>query len=144
MPHLAQLRGPLVVTVAYFLLWYSLLLRQTRTKYRLKARYQKEGKVFDRYFGRDDEMLAADRAVANTLEQMGPFLVSLWLFAIFASPAHATWLGAIYLVLRSAYPVLLGKRVSNVQSRRVAIATLPSYAIVFAMLGGAAWAAVVN
>ena len=141
MPDSAQLHGPLVVTVAYFLLWYFLLGRQSRTKYRLKARYQSEGKVFDRYFGQDEEMLAVDRAVANTLEQMAPFLVALWLFAIFASPAYATSLGAAYVVLRGVYPILLGKRVSKVQTKRVAFVTLPCYAIVLTMLGGAAWAA---
>lgn len=145
MQDLAQLHGPLVVTVAYFLLWYSFLFGlQTRTKYRLKARYQEEGKEFDRYFGQDPEMLAVDRAVANTQEQMGPFLVSLWLFAIFASPTYATWLGAAYVALRSAYPFLLGRRVSRLQSKRVALVTFPSYAIVFTMLGGAAWAGLVG
>lgn len=142
MRDLALLRGPLAVTVAYVLLWYSLLFGlQTRTKYRLKARYQKEGKVFDRYFGQDEEMLAADRAVSNTHEQMVPFLVSLWLFALFASPTQATWLGAAYVALRAVYPLLLGKRVSKVQSKRVAFVTFPCYAIVFGMLGGAAWSA---
>ena len=142
MPDAAQLRGPLAVTVAYFLLWYALLFGlQTRTKYRLKARYAGEGKVFDRYFGQDPEMLAADRAVSNTHEQMGPFLVSLWLFAVFGSAAHATWLGAAYVALRGIYPFLLGSQVSKVQSKRVALVTFPCYAIVFTMLGGAAWAA---
>lgn len=135
-------QGPLVVTVAYILLWYSFLFGlQTRTKYRLKAAYEKEGKVFDRYFGQDPEMLAVDRTVANTHEQMVPFLVSLWLFSIFSSPTHATWLGAAYVSLRGVYPLLLGKRLSNVQSKRVALVTFPCYAIVFTMLGGAAWAA---
>ena len=142
MRDLAPLRGPLVVTVAYFVLWYAFLFGlQTRTKYRLKARYQQEGKVFDRYFGQDEEMLAVDRAVSNTHEQMGPFVVSLWLFAIFASPTYATWLGAAYVALRSAYPFLLGKRIEKVQSKRVAFVTFPCYAIVFGMLGGAAWGA---
>lgn len=142
---LTQLHGPVVVTVAYLLLWYSLLFGlQTRTKYRLKARYEKDGEVFDRYFGQDAEMLAVDRAVANTHEQMGPFLVSLWIFAIFVSPRYATWLGAAYVVLRSIYPFLLGKRVSKVQSRRVALVTFPCYAIVFTLLGGAAWAALIK
>lgn len=137
-----QFRGPLAVTVAYFVLWYSLLFGlQTRTKYRLKARYAKDGQVFDRYFGQDPEMLAADRAVANTLEQMGPFLVSLWLYSIFVSPTDATWLGAAYVLLRGLYPLLLGTRLSKVQSKRVAFVTFPCYAIVFTMLGGTAWAA---
>lgn len=142
MPDLTQLHGPLAVTVAYFILWYSFLFGlQTRTKYRLKARYAQEGKVFDRYFGQDEEMLAADRAVSNTQEQMGPFLASLWFFAIFASPRYATWLGAAYVILRTIYPFLLGTRVSKVQSKRVALVTFPSYLIVFTMLGGAAWTA---
>ena len=139
---LALYRGPLAVTVAYFVMWYAFLFGlQTRTKYRLKARYAAEGKVFDRYFGGDEEMLAADRAVANTHEQMVPFVVSLWLFATFASPAYATWLGAAYVALRGAYPFLLGKRVSKLQSRRVSFVTAPCYVIVFTMLGGSAWAA---
>ena len=142
MQDLTPFHGPLVVTVAYFLLWYALLFGlQTRTKYRLKASYAKDGKVFDRYFGQDPEMLAADRAVTNTLEQMGPFLASLWLFAVFASPTYATWLGAAYVVLRGIYPLLLGTRVSKVQSKRVAFVTFPCYAIVFTMFGGAVWAA---
>jgi hypothetical protein len=144
MTDLSQLHGPVIVTVAYFLLWYCLLLGlQSRTKYRLKALYAEQGRVFDRYFGQDEEMLAADRAVANTHEQMGPFLASLWLFAVFSSPTHATWLGAAYLVLRALYPLLLGKRVSKTQSKRVAFVTFPSYAIILTMLGGAAWAACV-
>ncbi len=137
-----QIRGPLLVTITYFLLWYSLLFGlQTRTKYRLEARYEKDGKLFDRYFGQDPEMLAVDRVVANTHEQMGPFLASLWLFAIFASPAYATWLGAAYVVLRGLYPLLMGTRLSKLQPKRVALVTVPCYAIVFTMLGGAAWAA---
>ena len=145
MRDLTHLHGPVVVTVAYLLLWYSLLFGlQTRTKYRLKARYEKADKVFDRYFGQDEEMLAVDRAVANTHEQMGPFLVSLWMFAIFVSPRYATWLGAAYIVLRGIYPFLLGKRVSKVQSKRVALVTFPCYAIVFTLLGGAAWAALIK
>ncbi len=142
MQSLAHLHGPVLVTVVYLLHWYSLLFGlQTRTKYRLKAEYAKDGKDFDRYFGQDEEMLAADRAVANTHEQMVPFLVALWLYAIFVSPYYATWLGAAYVVLRGFYPFLLGKRVSKMQSKRVAFVTIPCYGIVFTMLGGAAWAA---
>ena len=142
MHDLTRFHGPLAVTVAYFALWYSFLFGlQTRTKYRLKARYEKEGKVFDRYFGQDPEMLAVDRIVANTHEQMGPFLASLWLFSIFASPTYATWLGAAYVALRGVYPLLVGKRLSKIQSKRVAFVTFPCYAIVFTMLGGAARAA---
>jgi hypothetical protein len=138
----SELRGPVVVTVAYFGLWYYFLLGlQSRTKYRLKALYAEQGRVFDRYFGQDEQMLAVDRVVANTHEQMGPFLVSMWLCASLSSPTHATALGAAYVLLRAMYPLLLGRRVSKTQSKRVAFVTFPSYAIVFTMLGGAVWGA---
>ena len=91
----AALQGPVAVTAAYFGLWYAMLLGlQSRTKYRLRDEYAARGEVFDRYFGQDPRMLAADRAVANTLEQMGPFLVSLWLHAVLVSAQTATVLGA--------------------------------------------------
>ena len=135
--------GPVLVTVAYFSLWYYLLLiLQRSTKYRLKREYEAEGKVFDRYFGQDEQMLAADRAVINTQEQMVPFISALWLHAIFASPIYATWCGGIYVLLRSIYPLLLGKKVSKVQSKRVYWVTLPSYLLILYMLGSTAWMAI--
>lgn len=133
--------GVVLVTVAYFVLWYYLLIFvQRKAKYGLQARYAEEGKVFDRYFGQDEEMLAADRAVANTQEQMGPFLVSLWLFALLVSPQQATWLGGLYVALRSCYPLLLGRRLSKMQSKRVYFVTLPAYLIIFSMFGRVVWA----
>lgn len=133
------LRGPIAVTAAYFLLWYGLLFGlQSRTKYRLQREYAARGEVFDRYRSFDPEMLRADRAVQNTHEQMVPFLVSLWLYALFSSPTRATTLGAIYVALRALYPLLLGPRVDQLQSKRVAFVTFPCYAIVFWMFGAGA------
>lgn len=52
---------PIAVTIAYFILWYYLLLiLQRGKKYRLVKQYQAQGKIFDRYFSQDEEMLAAD------------------------------------------------------------------------------------
>jgi len=134
--------GPITVTFGYFVLWYYLLLiRQRGTKYRLQREYRARGKVFDRYFGQDEEMLAADRAVINTQEQMVPFLAALWLHAVFVSTPGATWLGAVYIGLRAFYPLLLGRRVSKIQSKRVYLVTLPCYAIVFYLIGSAVWSA---
>ena len=128
--------GPILVTVLYFVLWYSLLLGLQRgTKYRLIAEYASRGEEFDRYFGQDAQMLAADRAVINTQEQMVPFLMAMWLHALFVSTAVATGLGLAYLLLRSIYPLLLGKRLSKTQSKRVFLVTGPCYGIVFYMLG---------
>jgi hypothetical protein len=133
---LAMFRGPVVVTGLYFALWYYLLLSLQRgTKYALLAEYAARGEVFDRYFGQDGRMLAADRAVANTHEQMVPFLLSMWLHAVFVSPTHATILGLVYVVLRAVYPRLLGKSVSKTQSKRVFFVTGPCYAIVLYLLG---------
>ena len=133
------LRGPIVVTVVYFVLWYGMLFGlQTRTKYRLRREYAARGEVFDRYRTPDPAMLRADRAVQNTHEQMGPFLAAMWLCAVFASPSTATWLGAAYVLLRATYPLLLGPRiVGGVQPRRVAFVTFPCYALIAWMLGSA-------
>lgn len=86
-------------------------------------------------------MLAADRAVINTQEQMVPFLSALWLHAVFVSTPSATWLGAVYIALRSFYPLLLGKKVSKIQNKRVYLVTLPCYAIVFYLIGSTVWSA---
>ena len=138
-------RGPVLVTVAYFALWYYLLLGSQRgTKYRLAEEYAALGEVFDRYFGQDGRMLAVDRAVANTLEQMVPFLVALWLHAALVSPPHATVLGAVYVALRAVYPLLLGKSLSKTQSKRVFLATGPCYLIVFYLLGSVAYTVCVS
>lgn len=138
MDDLVAFRGPVVVTVAYFALWYALLFGlQTRTKYRLVREYAARGEVFDRYRGDDPEMLKADRAVQNTHEQMVPFLVSMWLHALVVSPEVAAALGGVYVLLRAVYPFLLGPRVEKLQSRRVAFVTFPCYGLIFYLLGGA-------
>jgi hypothetical protein len=131
-----------VVTALYFSLWYALLLGLQRgTKYRLLAEYAARGERFDRYFGQDGRMLAADRAVAHTHEQMVPFLTTLWLHAVFVSPARATVLGVIYVALRSLYPLLLGRSLSRTQPKRVVAVTAPCYVIVVYLGGHVVWAA---
>lgn len=143
--HAPSYAGPILVTAAYFGLWYSLLLGLQRgTKYALIAEYKARGEVFDRYFGQDGRMLAADRAVANTHEQMGPFLASMWLHAVFVSANTAALLGAAYVVLRTIYPVLLGKSVSKTQSKRVIFVTAPCYLIVFYLVGSTVHAALTS
>lgn len=137
---LALFKGPIVVTAVYFGLWYYLLLGLQRgTKYKLKAEYAARGEEFDRYFGQDARMLAADRAVINTQEQMVPFLAGMWLHAVIVSPVHAAWLGAAYTALRAAYPVLLGRSVSKINARQVFLATGPAYGIVFYMLASSVY-----
>lgn len=127
----AALRGPIVVTTVYFLLWYALLFGlQTRTKYRLRREYAARGQVFDRYRSFDPEMLRADRAVQNTHEQMVPFLAAMWMHAVVVSPTSATVFGGVYVALRAAYPFLLGSRIAEVQPKRVALVTFPCYGLI--------------
>jgi len=121
------------------MLWYAMLFGlQTRTKYRLLREYAARDQAFDRYRSGDPEMLRADRAVQNTLEQMGPFLASMWMYALFISPEGAAALGGAYVALRAAYPFLLGARIGQVQPRRVAFVTFPCYGIIAWMLGSLA------
>ncbi len=132
---LAHFQGPILATALYFCLWYYLLLGLQRgTKYRLLAEYAAKGEAFDRYFGQDGRMLAADRVVINTHEQMVPFLVAMWLHAVFVSPQHAAWLGVAYTILRAGYPILLGKSLSKTQPKRVFLVTGPAYGIIVYLL----------
>ncbi|MFT5684199.1 MAG: hypothetical protein ACI8RZ_005140 [Myxococcota bacterium] len=125
-----------------FGLWYALLLGLQRgVKYRLRDEYAARGEEFDRYFGQDGRMLAADRAVANTQEQMVPFLVSMWLHAVFVSTDSAAILGLVYVVLRAVYPFLLGRSLSKTQSKRVFLVTGPCYGIILYLLGSTVYAA---
>ena len=54
-------------------------------------------------------MLAADRYVGNMLEHMPPFLILLWLNALFVGARGATVAGAAYVFCRLLYPVLMGR-----------------------------------
>lgn len=101
---LSALIGPAWVTVAYVLVYYAFMINVLRAKAGAAKRH---GSEFDRYFGQDRELLAADRSQLNMLEHMPPFLILLWLHALLVSSYEATILGAIYTGSRALYPVLL-------------------------------------
>ena len=88
--------GPLLVTLAYVVVYYALIANQLRVKTRLRRAYRARGETFDRYFNTDREMLAADRYVGNMLEHMPTFLLLLWLNAVFVDPRSASVAGAAY------------------------------------------------
>lgn len=131
--------GPVVVTLAYLTLYYGFILLVLRTKRRLAAEYAARGEKFDRYHGQDREMLAADRVQLNQLEHMGPFLVLLWLVALFVSPAVATGLGAVYVISRAAYPVVLGTKVGRGTPSLVMVSTVPGYLVLIGLTGALLW-----
>lgn len=133
---LSHQAGPVVITLAYVALYYAFQIRVALTKARLAGEYTARDEKFDRYFGQDRQMLAADRVQLNMLEHMPPFLVLLWLHAVFVGPTSATVAGAIYLLARGAYPILLGGRLGRGVKASIFISTLPSY-LVLIYLGGA-------
>ena len=121
--------GPGWVTLAYVALYYAFQIHILRTKARLSKAYLERGERFDRYFGEDREMLAADRVQLNMLEHMPAFLVLLWLHAVAGSAAEATWAGAAYVLLRLAYPFVLGGRLGRGVPKRLLFVTFAGYGV---------------
>ena len=127
--------GPLLVTVAYVVWYYALFTNQLRVKTKLKRAYRARGEKFDRYFGADREMLAADRYVGNMLEHMPTFLLLLWLNAIFVDPLSATIAGAVYVGSRVLYPFVMGQRLGPGLPSRILFATVVGYGVVAYFVG---------
>lgn len=134
--------GPLLVTLAYLLVYYAIVVNVGRTKIRLAREYAKRGEKFDRYFGQDREMLAADRFQLNQLEHMPPFLILLWLVAVFVSPMFASVGGCIYVLTRALYPFMMGSRLGRGVKGSILVATLPSYLVLLSFMGALVWATV--
>ena len=137
---LSTFAGPVVVTLAYLLLYYGFVVHVGVMKARRARVYKEKGEPFDRYFTPDREMLAADRMQLNTLEQMPPFLVLLWLNAVFVSPMSATIAGGIYVLARALYPLALGKRLGRGVRAMVLASTVPGYLVILYFLGALGWA----
>jgi uncharacterized membrane protein YecN with MAPEG domain len=122
--------GPLLVTAVYVVLYYLMFANQLRVRMRLRRAYRARGESFDRYFGMDREMLAADRYVGNMLEHMPVFLVLLWLNAIFVGPRSATFAGGVYLGARMVYPFLMGRSLGKGVPSRILFATGTAYVVI--------------
>jgi metallo-beta-lactamase class B len=122
--------GPLLVTAAYVVWYYVMIANQLRVRLRLRRAYRARGESFDRYFGGDREMLAADRYVGNMLEHMPGFLLLLWLNAIFVDARSATVAGAVYLGARVLYPFLLGRQLGRGVPSRILFATVVGYVVI--------------
>lgn len=134
-PSLAHYAGPVTVTLAYLGVYYASMINVARVKARLARAYAKQDKKFDRYFGEDREMLAADRIQLNALEHMPPFLALLWLTAVFVGPAQATIAGWVYVVARGLYPILMGRRLGRGIRARLLVSTGPGYLVLLYYVG---------
>ena len=133
--------GPIGVTLAYLLVYYGFITFVVLpTKTRLVKEYADRGEKFDRYFGQDRQMLAADRVQLNMLEHMAPFLVLLWLHAAFTSVLSATIAGAVYVVSRGLYPVLMGGRLGRGVRGSILASTVPGYLVLLYLMDGLVYA----
>lgn len=132
--------GPIVVTVLYVLVYYGAIINVAVVKTRLPKEYSERGEKFDRYFGQDRTMLAADRVQLNMLEQMPPFLILLWLNAVFVGTTWSTVVGGIYVASRVLYPVLVGGRMGRGVRMSILAATGPGYLVILAFVGALLWA----
>jgi glutathione S-transferase len=88
---------PALITIAALLVYLAsfVLAAFMRRKHHVRAPSTDGPEEFNRAF----------RIQANTLEQLVPFLASLWLFAIYVSPHGAALLGAIWVAGRILYIV---------------------------------------
>jgi hypothetical protein len=132
-----QYHAPILVTCAYFGLYYLFIIYQVLTKYSVyfteknnSKKSPTEIKLKDvKYFSKNPLILTADRTVGNCLEQMVPFLLSLWMYAIFISPSDAAYYGTIYVVTRAYYPFVF-----RLGGPWLLTSTLPNYICIWIML----------
>jgi glutathione S-transferase len=88
---------PALATIAALLVYLATFILASRMRHRHKV-------VAPSTDG-PEEFKRALRIQANTLEQLVPFLASLWLFAIYVSPLWAALLGAVWVAGRILYIV---------------------------------------
>ncbi len=134
--------GPLVVTLLYVGLYYAFQVNILRVKTALQREAAAKGEKFDRYFGQDRRMLAADRIQLNMLEHMPPFLILLWLNAVFVGGISTTIVGGIYVASRALYPFLVGSRLGRSVKAQIVVATGPGYGVIAWYVGALVWAMV--
>ena len=122
--------GPIWVSFCYLVLYYAFVFNTGRVKKRMVREYAERGEPFDRFFTEDREMLAADRLHMNTLEQMPPFLVLLWINAVFVDTFSATVAGCIYVLARAVYPYFLHIRITKDPKQNMMLVTMPGYLVI--------------
>jgi hypothetical protein len=121
-PAPTALYGVAQVTCVYMLMVYIFFGNQVGIKF---------SKNLPKDIG-DKAAEIATRTVANTLEQAIPFLVLMWLEAIFVNPEVARIFGWIYVLTRFLYPLVYGAFGDFTVA--VMLATQPNYIIIFHFL----------
>jgi len=72
--------------------------------------------------------LVADRTVVNALEQAFPFLLTMWLHALFVNPRTSVVLGSMYVVFRYLYTIFWG--MFGVFNTLIELSTQQNYVVV--------------
>ncbi len=85
----------ITLLAAVLVIWANLAMGRARHKYGVKPPAMTGHPAFER----------ASRAQANTLENVVPFLIGLWLCALLFSPFAAAILGFVWLVARVIFSV---------------------------------------
>lgn len=95
MIELKNLVFPSLVTVLTLILYFILTVNVGRARFKYKVPVpQTSGDAdFERVF----------RVQQNTLEQLIPFLPSLWLFSLFVSPIWGAGIGGVWIIGRILY-----------------------------------------
>ncbi len=121
-----------LVTAAYVAIYAGILIFQGVFKIKLTITCAKNKHTFDRY--NDPRMLAADRAVGNTLEWMPVFLTFFWL-SMFLSNGETINYGWIYVFSRALYPfVALNGGIGRVGAKApILLSTVPQYIVLIAL-----------
>jgi hypothetical protein len=157
---LARYAGPAYVTIAMLALYYVFLLFQTYSKLYLLSkrtppvagralglrtalglqpyRYHDPVAAALKYGNTLDPLaILGDRMVGNTLEQLVPFLCSLWLYSLFVEegPERAWLTGSVYICSRLLYPALFWAG-----SPWILLSTVPGYAVIWYQLGATLYA----
>lgn len=134
---MAEYKPVIVVTGAYFAVFYSFMIFQSTSKMYLyskaKASKKSDEKVSmaDIKYGSTRGLgLLGDRTFLNMLEQSPAFLTSLWLHALFVDPETAAKAGWLYVLFRLWYPFGFSMGLPW-----ILLSTLPNYGIIFYLLG---------
>mmetsp|Transcript_16375 Transcript_16375/g.42289 ORF Transcript_16375/g.42289 Transcript_16375/m.42289 type:complete len:204 (-) Transcript_16375:79-690(-) len=140
-PLFEDYRGPAVVMVAWFIVYYALLTLQLSTRTEAHRRCNDSGEVFDRFSMRDNGLVMGDRTFLNALEQSIPFLTGLWSCAVLVNGNLATVLGSIAVFTRIWFPIFWSWGEEGKWNPMVELSTQPWYLMVFSMHGSVAlWA----
>lgn len=130
---MGEFKGVIVVTVGYFLVYYTLMMLQIHGKRSAREASGSDRASWNRSTDMNPMWVMADRSFLNALEQQVPFLLPLWLHAVFVCPKVSAWMGAVAVFARALFPIFWS--VKGEWNMLVEVSTQPYYLVVFYFLG---------